>query len=408
MSNTPCIELDEQSYIPPLSAEAGLNSVLEIRTRSDRTGHVTLDDGHVNTGFSKPAITYLDGDQGILRYRDIPIEQLAEQSTFVATAWLVIWGRQPTLEERQRFSALLTQHQMMHESLRNHFQGFPPNANPMAILSAMINAISCYEPEVMHVKDGTTLENAAAHVISKVRTIAAATHRMYIGQPMAYPHPEYKYCENFLHMMFSIPYRNYVPDPEMARALNLFLMLHVVDHEQTYSTRTVRTVAASGANMFASCAAGVCALWGSLHGGASMAAVIEMLEFIRGSNMSIADYIQRVKAHAAPIRLMGFGHRIYKNFDPRAQLLKTAAGKMLARMPCPDPLLDTAYELETVALQDDYFAEHKLYPNADFYSAIILRALGIPPNMFTVMRAIARMPGWIAHWKDIHDELTEV
>ena len=290
---------------------------------------------------------------------------------------------------------------MMHESLRNHFQGFPPNANPMAILSAMINAVSCYEPEMMQIEDEFTLESAAARLVSKVRTIAAASYKMSVGQPMAYPHPEYRYCENFLHMMFSIPYREYVPTPEVARALNLFLILHA-DHEQNCSTSTVRMVASSEANMFASCAAGVCALWGPLHGGANVA-VIEMLEFIRQSGMKVSEYVERVKMKDTKLRLMGFGHRVYKNFDPRSKILKVAADKMLAKLHINDPLLDIALQMEAAALSDPYFIERKLYPNVDFYSGIILRAMGIPVNMFTVMFAMGRMPGWIANWKEIHD-----
>jgi citrate synthase len=272
----------------------------------------------------------------------------------------------------------------------------------MAILSAMINAMSCYEPEMMDIEDETTLERAAARIISKVRTIAAASYKMSIGQPLMYPHPEYKYCENFLHMMFSLPYREYLPTPEVARALNLFLILHA-DHEQNCSTSTVRMVASSQANMFASCAAGVCALWGPLHGGANVA-VIEMLEFIRQSGMNVAEYVSRVKAKDTKLRLMGFGHRVYKNFDPRSKILKEASDKMLAKMNTSDPLLDIALELEAVALQDPYFVERKLYPNVDFYSGTILRAMGIPLNMFTVMFAMGRIPGWIANWKEIHDD----
>ena len=401
MSQTCRIELDGKSLEFPVVEGTENERAIDISTLRDRTGYITLDDGYGNTGSCKSAITYIDGDQGILRYRGIPIEQLAEHSTFVETAWLVIWGRLPTQAELDHFSALLTQHEMMHESLRNHFQGFPPNAPPMAILSAMINAVSCYEPEMMQIEDEHTLESAAARLISKVRTIAAASYKMSVGQPMDYPHPEYHYCENFLHMMFSIPYREYVPTPEVARALNLFLILHA-DHEQNCSTSTVRMVASSQANMFASCAAGVCALWGPLHGGANVA-VIEMLEFIRQSGMNVSEYVQRVKMKDTRLRLMGFGHRVYKNFDPRSKILKAAADKMLAKLNVSDPLLDIALELEGVALNDDYFVERKLYPNVDFYSGIILRAMGIPVNMFTVMFAMGRMPGWIANWKEIHD-----
>ena len=402
MSQTCRIELDGKNYEFPVVQGTENERGIDISTLRDRTGYITLDDGYGNTGSCKSSITYIDGDAGILRYRGIPIEQLAEHSTFIETAWLVIWGRLPTKEELTRFSKRFAHNEMMHESLRNHFEGFPPNAPPMAILSAMINAMSCYEPRIMDIEDETTLEEAAARLISKVRTIAAASYKMSIGQPLVYPHPEYKYCENFLHMMFSIPYQEYVPTPEVARALNLFLILHA-DHEQNCSTSTVRMVASSQANMYASCAAGVCALWGPLHGGANVA-VIEMLEFIRKSGMSVTEYMKRVKEKDTKLRLMGFGHRVYKNFDPRSKILKAAADKMLEKMNINDPLLEIALELEGVALQDSYFVERKLYPNVDFYSGIILRAMGIPLSMFTVMFAIGRIPGWIANWKELHDD----
>jgi citrate synthase len=402
MSHTCRIELDGKSYDFPVVEGTENELAIDVSALRDRTGYITLDDGYGNTGSCKSAITYIDGDQGILRYRGIPIEQLAANSSFMETAWLVIWGKLPTPEDRERFRNLLTDNQMMHESLRSHFEGFPPNAHPMAILSAMINAMSCYEPGMMEIEDDTILERAAARLISKVRTIAAASYKMSVGQPLIYPRTDYKYCENFLHMMFSIPYRDYEPTPEVARALNLFLILHA-DHEQNCSTSTVRMVASSGANMYASCAAGVCALWGPLHGGANVA-VIEMLEFIRQSGMNVAEYVSRVKTKDSKLRLMGFGHRVYKNFDPRSKILKEASDKMLESMHINDPLLDIARQLEEVALQDPYFVERKLYPNVDFYSGIILRAMGIPLNMFTVMFAMGRVPGWIANWKEIHDD----
>ena len=401
MSHTCRIELDGKSYDFPAVEGTENERAIDITTLRDRTGYITLDEGYGNTGSCTSAITYIDGDKGILRYRGIPIEQLAEKASFIETAWLVIWGRLPTEEELRRFRARLTANEMLHESLRNNFEGFPPNAHPMAILSAMINAMSCYEPDMMDIEDDTTLERAAARIISKVRTIAAASYKMSIGQPLMYPHPDYSYCKNFLHMMFSLPYGEYEPDPEIIHALSLFLILHA-DHEQNCSTSTVRMVASSGANMFASCAAGVCALWGPLHGGANVA-VIEMLEFISQSGMKVSDYVAKVKEKDSKLRLMGFGHRVYKNFDPRSKILKAAADKMLARLNIQDPLLEIAGELEDAALNDPYFVERKLYPNVDFYSGIILRAMGIPLNMFTVMFAIGRMPGWIANWKEIHD-----
>jgi len=400
MSHTCRIELDGKFHEFPVVEGTENERAIDISALRDRTGYITLDDGYGNTGSCKSAITYIDGDQGILRYRGIPIEQLAESSSFVETAQLVIWGKLPTIADRERFSELLTQNQMMHESLRNHFNGFPPNAHPMAILSAMLNAMSCYEPEMMEIDDDQTLERAAARIISKVRTVAAASYKMSVGQPLVYPRTDYKYCENFLHMMFSIPYKDYEPTPEVARALNLFLILHA-DHEQNCSTSTVRMVASSQANVFASCAAGVCALWGPLHGGANVA-VIEMLEFIRQSGMSVADYVSRVKAKDSKLRLMGFGHRVYKNFDPRAKVMKEAADEVLAELGIEnDPLLAIAKRLEEIALSDPYFIEKKLYPNVDFYSGIILKAIGIPTSMFTVIFAVGRTVGWIAHWNEM-------
>ena len=338
---------------------------------------------------------------GILRYRGIPIEELADNSSFVEAAWLVIFGRLPTVADRDRFSDLLTESSMMPMSMRKHFDAFPPNAHPMAILSAMINALSVHEPQ-QQIRNDADLEAAAARLLSTVRTIAAASHKSSIDEPLMYPRYDFKYVENFLHMMFSLPYKEYVPTPEVARALNLFLLLHA-DHEQNCSTSTVRMVASSEANMYASCAAGVCALWGPLHGGANVA-VVEMLERIRASGISVDEYVRKVKNREDGLKLMGFGHRVYKSFDPRSKILKGAADAMLKQHHANDPLLDIALELEQVALNDEYFIERKLYPNVDFYSGMILRAMGIPQEMFTVMFAMGRMPGWIANWREIHDD----
>ncbi len=294
---------------------------------------------------------------------------------------------------------LLTDNSRLDETMYKHFDGFPAHGNPMAILSAMINALSTHEPEV--IDDQVATEVAAARLISKVRTIAAAAYKASIGEPIVYPRYDLKYVENFLHMMFSVPYKDHEPSPEAVRALNLFLALHA-DHEQNCSTSTVRMVASSQANMYASCAAGVCALWGPLHGGANVA-VIEMLQYLRDSGMPVSEYVAKVKDKDSKIKLMGFGHRVYRNFDPRSKILKAAADDLLEHMDTHDPLLDLAVELADSALSDPYFVERKLYPNVDFYSGIILRAIGIPLDMFTVMFAIGRMPGWIANWKEIHD-----
>lgn len=403
MSHTCRIELDGRQYDLPVVEGTEQELAIDISRLRDQTGYITLDDGYGNTGSCTSAVTYIDGEKGILRYRGIPIEDLAANSSFVEVAWLVIFGKLPTVADRDRFSDLLTESSMLHQSMRKHFDGFPPNAHPMAILSAMINAVSAHEPQG-EIRDDADIEAAAAHLMSKVRTIAAASYKSSVGEPLMYPRYDYKYGENFLHMMFSLPFKSYEPTPEVARALNLFLLLHA-DHEQNCSTSTVRMVASSQANMFASCAAGVLALWGPLHGGANVA-VIEMLEKIRDSGMPVAEYVRRVKDREDGLKLMGFGHRVYKNFDPRSKILKEAADKILAQTNVHDPLIDIATELADAALSDDYFIERKLYPNVDFYSGMILRAIGIPLNMFTVMFAIGRMPGWIANWKEIHDEPT--
>ncbi len=318
------------------------------------------------------------------------------------TAWLVIFGSLPTPEERDRFAGLLSESAMIDEVMRKHFHAFPQTAPPMAILSAMINTLSAHDHGVMDIHDDSDMERAAALLMSKVRTIAAASYKASIGEPLVYPRYDLKYAENFLHMMFSVPYRNYEATPEVAAALNLFLLLHA-DHEQNCSTSTVRMVASSKANLFASCAAGVCALWGPLHGGANVAAV-QMLQQIQDSGMPVSEFVKRVKNKDAGVKLMGFGHRVYKNFDPRSRILKTAVDGVLAQQERTDPLLDIARELESAALEDEYFIQRKLYPNVDFYSGILLRAIGIPLEMFTVMFAIGRMPGWIANWKEINDD----
>ncbi len=400
MSRMAKLELDGTAYELPIVEGTEGELAIDISSLRAKTGYITLDDGYGNTGSCKSEITFIDGDKGILRYRGIPIEEIAGRSSFVETAWLVIFGHLPTIEDRERFSELLTENSRLDESMRKHFEGFPPNGHPMAILSAMINALSTHEHQAI---EGTeSVEAAAARLISKVRTIAAAAYKSSVGEPIVYPRYDLKYVENFLHMMFSVPYRDYEPTPEVTRALNLFLALHA-DHEQNCSTSTVRMVASSQANMFASCSAGVCALWGPLHGGANVA-VIEMLESLKATGMPVKDYVQKVKNKEDGVKLMGFGHRVYRNFDPRSIILKNAADELLASMKINDPLLDLAQELADAALSDDYFVERKLYPNVDFYSGIILRAIGIPLNMFTVMFAIGRMPGWIANWKEIHDD----
>lgn len=398
-SKTATLILDDKRIELPTSIGTEGERAIEIESLRRQTGYITLDEGYRSTGACRSSVTFIDGEKGILRYRGIPIEQLAEHSTFIETAWLLIWGELPTAKQLKRFRDLLTEHELIHEGLHHHYDGFPSTAPPMAILSAMINSVSCYHPDVMELESPETFESAAARLLSKVRTIAAAAYKASVGEPLVYPNPENDYVRNFLHMMFSIPYRAYDPSPEVVKALGLFFLLHA-DHEQNCSTSTVRMVASSGANLFASCAAGVCALWGWRHGGANVA-VIKMLRELGEAKVSVKEYLERVKKRE--VKLMGFGHRIYKSYDPRARILAEQAEKVLGLMKVHDPLLDIARELEGAARSDDYFCERNLYPNVDFYSGIILRAMGIPVNMFTVMFAIGRMPGWIAHYKETYD-----
>ena len=381
--------------LPVVVGSEGEKALDIAKLRAD-TGYIALDPGYGNTGSCQSDITFIDGDAGILRYRGYAIEDLAEYSRFIEVAYLLIWGELPNAAQLDEFSALLTKHQMLREELKQHFSLFPPNSPPMAVLSSVLNALSCYYPELLEIQDEETFTEATARIMSKVRTIAAYSYRQQLGHHIEYPHPRKRYAENFLHMMFSQPHNEFDADPALVDALDLIFLLHA-DHEQNCSTSTVRMVGSSEANLFASVAAGVSALWGPLHGGANVA-VVNMLETIRSENTSVSDYVAQVKDKKAGIRLMGFGHRVYKNFDPRAKIIKKSCEKVLAKLHINDPLLDIAKELEAVALEDEYFIQRKLYPNVDFYSGVILRALGIPKEMFTVIFAIGRMPGWIAHW----------
>jgi citrate synthase len=388
----------QKTMLPMIEGTAGERAI-DISKLRDQTGLVTLDSGYGNTGSCKSAITFIDGDKGVLRYRGIPIEELAEQSSFKETAYLIIYGKLPTDAELRRFSDLLTKHQLIHEDMKFHFEGFPPNAHPMAILSSMINAAGCYYPELLAPQGAQDFDNETALIMSQVRTIAAFAYRKSRGLPMIYPKTQYKYSENFLHMMFSLPYADHELKPEVVRALDLIFVLHA-DHEQNCSTSTVRMVASSKANLFASVASGVCALWGPLHGGANQA-VIEMLEQIRREGDDGSRFMEEAKDKKSGRRLMGFGHRVYKNYDPRAKIIKNQCDKLLGALKVSDPLLDIAMCLEQAALHDPFFIERKLYPNVDFYSGIMMRAIGIPSEMFTVMFAIGRMPGWIANYREV-------
>lgn len=383
--------------LPVKTATTGEKSIDISRLRSE-TGYTVLDPGFGNTCSCESKITYVNGEKGILLYRGLPIETVAEKMTFVETAWLLIYGRLPTMSELKQFSTLLTENELLHEGLLHHFEAFPPNGQPMSILSAVVNSLVCYSPEILENRSEEEFNNAVAAIISKARTIAAFSYRKAMGLPFVYPDPARSYCSNFLHMMFSIPHRPHQPSEEAIKALNLFLMLHA-DHEQNCSTSTVRIVGSAQTNLFSSVASGICALWGKLHGGANVA-VFEMLQHLAKGEESIPEFIKRVKLKE--VRLMGFGHRVYKTFDPRAKILKKAVSDLLEKESSneKDPLLDIARELEEIALSDNYFKERNLYPNVDFYSGMILRALKIPLNMFTVMFAIGRIPGWIAHWKE--------
>ncbi|MBN1516860.1 citrate synthase [Candidatus Sumerlaeota bacterium] len=379
---------------------------IDITQLRGKTSHITLDSGFANTGSCVSKITFIDGEKGVLRYRGIPIEQLAEHSTFLETAWLLIYGELPMREQLKKFSKTVAETSLINESLHYHFEGFPRTAHPMPMISAMINAMGCYQP-ALYASEGADFDIAAARLIAKVSTISAFAHKKTVGEPFRYPHPGLDYASNLLHMMFSVPYRRYNAKPEVARALDRILILHA-DHEQNCSTSTVRMVGSSRANLYASVSAGVCALWGPLHGGANMA-VIDMLEQIAGSGLTTRDFIDRVKDKSSHTRLMGFGHRVYKNFDPRAKILKEQCDAVLQALGANQRILEIAIELEEAALNDEYFIERNLYPNVDFYSGIILKAIGIPVNMFTVIFAIGRMPGWIAHWREMsHDAAARI
>jgi citrate synthase len=400
MADTAKLSVDGNTYDLPVIRGAENETAVDIRKLRAQSGVITYDDGFGNTGSCQSEITFIDGEKGILRYRGYPIEELAEKSDFVETAYLIIFGELPTANELIEFREMITEHQFIPEPMRHHFDGFPTDAPPMAILSAMINTLGCFRKELIEPNDAHGFAEAAARLLSKVRTIAAAAYRTSKGLPINYPRFDMAYAENFLHMMFCMPNRECIPEPEYVEALDLILLLHA-DHEQNCSTSTVRMVGSSQANLYASIAAGVCALWGPLHGGANVA-VIKMLEHIRDSGEPLDKYIAKVKDKSSNERLMGFGHRVYKNFDPRAKLIKTACDKVLAKLGIEDPLLDIAKQLEEVALNDEYFIERKLYPNVDFYSGIIMRAIGIPSEMFTVIFAMGRMPGWIANWRETY------
>jgi len=402
MTDTATLTIDgKQISLPIIRGTAG-EPAIDITRLRDQTGYLSYDPAYGNTASCVSKITFIDGDEGILRYRGIPIEKFADHPNFVEAAHLLIFGTQPSSDELAKFSRRLTENAPLHEGMKHHFEGFPVNAPPMAMMSAMINAMSCFDPEFLHLgDDDAKFAEAAARLISKVRTIAAYSYRRARGLPFMYPDPRLRYCANLLHMMFSMPYDQYLIDPDIEDALNLIFILHA-DHEQNCSTSTVRMVGSAKANLFASCAAGVCALWGPLHGGANVE-VLDMLEGIHKGGLTAEQVLAKAKDKTDPFKLFGFGHRVYKNYDPRAKMLQSVGERVLKHMNRADPLLDIARKLEELALKDPYFVERRLYPNVDFYSGIIFRAIGIPTDMFTVMFAIGRLPGWIAQWKEQHD-----
>ncbi|AKT36491.1 citrate synthase [Chondromyces crocatus] len=375
---------------------------IDIGSLRTQTGYVSLDPAFVNTASTKSAITFLDGEKGILRYRGIPIEVLGEKSTFVETSYLLIYGKLPNRVELSKFSTLLTRHSLIHEDMKRFFDGYPSTAHPMAILSAMVLSLSSFYPEAIDVNNHEQIDITIARLLSKVRTIAAFSYKKSIGQPFAYPQNSLSYCGNFLNMMFSVPAEPYEIDEDIVKVLNLLLILHA-DHEQNCSTSTVRLVGSARTNLFASIAAGICALWGPLHGGANQE-VVEMLEAIHADGGDVQKFVKLAKDKTSNFRLMGFGHRVYKNYDPRARLISSAAEKILTKLGINDPLLEIAKRLEEAALKDPYFVDRRLYPNVDFYSGIIYRAIGFPSNMFTVLFALGRLPGWIAHWKEMMED----
>ena len=393
------LNVGDKSVPLPVFTGTENESAIDISQLRNATSMITLDHGYMNTGSCLSAITFLDGEAGILRYRGIPIEQLAEKSTFIETTYLLIYGNLPTRAELDRFNHQLTRHTMIHEDMKRFFDGYPSTAHPMAILSSMVCSLSSYYPQALETQKSDHLDLTFVRLLAKMPTIAAFSYKKSMGQPFIYPKNALDYCSNFLHMLFAVPPEEYEVDPDVARALDLLLILHA-DHEQNCSTSTVRLVGSSQANLFASIAAGICALWGRLHGGANQE-VMQMLRMIHEDGGNVDKYIALSKDKKASFRLMGFGHRVYKNFDPRAKIIKQACDAVLDKLGIHDPLLDIAKKLEEKALRDEYFIQHKLYPNVDFYSGIIYKAIGIPINMFTVMFALGRLPGWIANWHEM-------
>ena len=405
MANTARLEVNEKSIDLPLVMGSESEIGIDISKLRSQTKAITLDPGFVNTGSCESGITYLDGEKGILRYRGYPIEQLAEKSNFLEVSYLLIYGELPSNQQLNDFEYNVKQHTLLHEDVRHIYQAFPKDAHPMAILSSIVCALSTFYPD-FSATDSDAVDLAIWRLMGKLPTIAAWSYKKNIGQPFVYPINEFTYTKNFLNMLFGVPTTNYEVPEEFVKALNVLFILHA-DHEQNCSTSTVRLVGSSEANLFASISTGIAALWGPLHGGANQA-VLEMLKQIHNDGGDVQKFVKLAKDKGSGFRLMGFGHRVYKNFDPRATILKGYCDKILDLLGTPDPLLDIAKQLEEAALTDEYFIERNLYPNVDFYSGIIYKALGFPTDMFTVLFSLGRLPGWIAHWLEMRNGISKI
>jgi citrate synthase len=402
MSDKAFIKLGEKEVELPIFVGTEGEESIDINKLRDLTGYVTLDSGYKNTGATKSGITFLDGELGILRYRGYPIEQLAEKSNFMEVAYLLLYGELPTNDQFVNFTDRITHHTLVHEDVKQFFDGFPSNAHPMGQLCSLMCTLSSFYPDSLNPnmsKEATDL--TIIRILAKMATVVSWIHKKSVGHPIMYPQNKYDYVSNFLYMTFGMRTEDYIPDPVVVDALDKLLILHA-DHEQNCSTSTVRMVGSSQANAYASVAAGVAALWGPLHGGANQQ-VIEMLEIIKADGGNVAKFVEKAKDKNDNFRLMGFGHRVYKNFDPRAKIIKEACDNVLNKLGVFDPVLDIAKQLEEVALKDPYFVERKLYPNVDFYSGIIYRAIGFPTEMFTVLFALGRLPGWLSQWKEMRE-----
>lgn len=402
MSKTAEIKFGEDSFELPVIEGTEQEQAIDISKFRGTSGLITIDPGFKNTGSTTSAITFLDGEKGILRYRGYPIEQLADQSTFLEVSYLLIYGELPTQTQLESFQQQITNHTLVHEDFKKILDGFPSTSHPMGVLSSLVTALTAFYPQSLDpTRSGEEVNMSIIRIMAKMPTFAAWSYKNQMGHPVTYPDNSLDYCSNFLKMMFGLPSNDYEIDPVVAKALDKLLILHA-DHEQNCSASTVRIVGSSQASLYASLSAGINALWGPLHGGANQA-VIEMLEGIKADGGDTKKWMAKAKDKDDPFRLMGFGHRVYKNFDPRARIIKKAADEVLESLGVTDPVLDIAKGLEEEALRDQYFVDRKLYPNVDFYSGIIYRALGIPTEMFTVMFAIGRLPGWIAQWKEMRE-----